>query len=647
MGMGKPKDSHRLFRAMVCTELQQHPEKYTKYGYSEQFLLQSVETMSKDGTFAGDLELHVFADLMRCKVTLHQFNEEPKIYGPDSAEREFSIGYCCHSHYDLLLDEDIFYDGTVISLNDAEEVSTVQTQEAAPQVALEQVVQAAVDPLTSENDARIQAKNNLTLTDLIQHQLSSRTNTVTWLKELDLFYTQRSCDKCGQHMKLRNPSTEHPDGEFYCATCKYRTTVRKDNIFSDLKGDLPKIVQLFIRLFKGDSISKIIEDTGASIRSLTRYHEMYLIMASLLLERHTSKIGGEGRVVEIDECLLHKRKYQVGHLKEDGWILGGVERPRNANEKPRIFVVTVPDRTQATLENCIQQWVEPGTIIITDCFRSYNHLESLGYHHFTVNHSQNFKDPSTAAHTQRIEGLWHWIKRQALPATGAKLEDLDFYLSAYLYRRAIDGDIVQFLRDVGTIPKQHISHIIEERAKLSKEYAELRANEAQERQNNLPPQPVPPPEPAPTSRHTEPAAIVRNTVFTSPRKRQHTFPFPPLDSAPANENVHPTLQRTLVPESSEQQTQNPFQLVVDMHAFHNSRKSRSEIKMKKAREESRRRGRARSRGRRQRKRRIELSQPQEDNSSEGSITISDEDDYTGLRKRKRSASFSPPQSPQL
>ena len=143
--------------------------------------------------------------------------------------------------------------------------------------------------------------------------------------------------------------------------------------------------------------------------------------------------------------------------------------------------------------------------------------------------------------------------------------------------------------------------------------------------NNIPVPPLPAPESAPTSPQIEPAAIVPNTVFTSPRKRLHTFPFPLLDSAPANENVHPTLQPTLVPQGSEQQTQNPFQLVVDMHAYHSSSKSRFEMKMKKAREESRRRGIARSRGRRQR-RRIELSQPRVDNSSGGSITISDEDD---------------------
>ena len=77
-----------------------------------------------------------------------------------------------------------------------------------------------------------------------------------------------------------------------------------------------------------------------------------------------------------------------------------------------------------------------------------------------MNHSQNFKDPNTAAYTEPIEGLYHWIKRQAFPVTGAKLEDLDLYLSAYLYRRAIDGDIVEFLKDFGTIPKEQISQII-------------------------------------------------------------------------------------------------------------------------------------------------------------------------------------------
>ena len=67
------------------------------------------------------------------------------------------------------------------------------------------------------------------------------------------------------------------------------------------------------------------------------------------------KIGGPGRIVEIDESVFYKTKYQVGRRREHDWVFGMVERGTN-----KLMLVPVPDRTAATLVTIIQQYIEDG-----------------------------------------------------------------------------------------------------------------------------------------------------------------------------------------------------------------------------------------------------------------------------------------------
>eukprot|EP00731_Ephydatia_muelleri_P001930 Em0001g1930a len=58
----------------------------------------------------------------------------------------------------------------------------------------------------------------------------------------------------------------------------------------------------------------------------------------------TEKIGGVGKVVEIDESKFGKRKYNRGRRREGQWVLGGVERGSD-----EVFMHIVPSRDAATL----------------------------------------------------------------------------------------------------------------------------------------------------------------------------------------------------------------------------------------------------------------------------------------------------------
>ena len=125
-----------------------------------------------------------------------------------------------------------------------------------------------------------------------------------------------------------------------------------------------------------------------------------------LLRLDDEMIGGPGIVVEIDESKFTKRKYNVGRSMRDGWVFGGIER-----ESGKLFFRFVDDRTEATLSEIIKARIRPGSIINCDRFRSYWNLERLGYTVMRVNHSENFVDLATGAHTQNIESAWGRLKR--------------------------------------------------------------------------------------------------------------------------------------------------------------------------------------------------------------------------------------------
>jgi len=54
----------------------------------------------------------------------------------------------------------------------------------------------------------------------------------------------------------------------------------------------------------------------------------------------------------------------------------------------------------------IQKFVKPGTTIYLYQWPAYTQLKNLGYHHMTVNHSENFVDPNRGTCTNTIEAYW-------------------------------------------------------------------------------------------------------------------------------------------------------------------------------------------------------------------------------------------------
>ncbi|CAN7974879.1 unnamed protein product, partial [Ixodes persulcatus] len=131
-------------------------------------------------------------------------------------------------------------------------------------------------------------------------------------------------------------------------------------------------------------------------------------------------LGGVGEVVQVDESLFRgKLKYNRGRLLagDNGpWIVGLIS---DSTGELRLF--EVKRRNRRTLHAIVARNVYPGTTVVTDKWKGYDDLwtvpNELGHmvlNHLTVNHSENFVDPETGAHTQKIESAWTALKQDLL-----------------------------------------------------------------------------------------------------------------------------------------------------------------------------------------------------------------------------------------
>ena len=94
----------------------------------------------------------------------------------------------------------------------------------------------------------------------------------------------------------------------------------------------------------------------------------------------------------------------------------------------------------------------------SDCWKSYKAISQHGYTHQTVNHSHNFVDPITQAHTQNIENLWWQVKR-TLPSTHSSSDELYLHLPEYIWRKSkpVGSDLfMEFLADAALYVRANV-----------------------------------------------------------------------------------------------------------------------------------------------------------------------------------------------
>lgn len=264
----------------------------------------------------------------------------------------------------------------------------------------------------------------------------TKLEVIQFVAKLGLLRNSVVCD-CGKAMSLVKYASCSDGFRWSCTrSCTSTRSIRAGSFFEDSRLPLITVIILVSTWCSEAPIADTEWQEEVSRPTIVDWYNFFREVCEDWLLTNPQKIGGltedlEAIDVEIDESRYFHRKYHRGRWREGKWVFGGIER-----ESGKCFLVPVEDRSATTLLPIIQEWINPGSRIISDQWAAYNHIADSGdYIHVTVNHSYNFVNPlDREIHTNHVENMWMRAKKKLKRQNGTSPPLFDGYLFEFMWR---------------------------------------------------------------------------------------------------------------------------------------------------------------------------------------------------------------------
>lgn len=229
----------------------------------------------------------------------------------------------------------------------------------------------------------------------------------------NLLQSEHICSKCGARKQIIDLINRRCNLRYNGIKCLAQESIFKNSIFENAKIDVSTVLFLLYEWCVNILTCDAAVEYNCSQSTVSIWYKKFRAISVIIYNTFLNEpIGGENIIVQIDETCLVKNKYHQGRiLSNQKWIFAGVV----LGDHSKCFFEYVVRRNEETLLDVIRRKILPGTIIMSDMWGGYQNIENrlpeYGYRHFTVNHSENFVNPITGAHTQSIESFWSVTKR--------------------------------------------------------------------------------------------------------------------------------------------------------------------------------------------------------------------------------------------
>ena len=193
--------------------------------------------------------------------------------------------------------------------------------------------------------------------------------------------------KCHRHRADRELKFWSDRVSWWCGSCRDAKPVFTGSVFAESRLPMSKLLLLafsFAHYYDYETAQQTCvfssTDTQPSSATIADWYGTFRdVLVDHAHEQVQSgcKIGGPGRIVQVDEALIGRRKYNRGRVVPGTWVVGLVD------DQGDMRLEICPVRNNEALTDIIARHVHRGSDIQTDCWRGYstNRLEWAGFTH--------------------------------------------------------------------------------------------------------------------------------------------------------------------------------------------------------------------------------------------------------------------------